>query len=193
MIPVLREAAELNDGFCFIADWVDGIVLRSPEIDRNHPDSAHSRFRNLPVNERIQALNKVFKLFTVIEENGFIIEDFYDGCTLYNFENRHIWICDLDHTHKGSYILERDRQYGSKRFMAPEEFIRGGIIDNKTNVYNLGAAAFEFLGNGNRNLDYWQDSKNLYDIAIKAVKEKKSERYSSVLEFYHYWIRAVKD
>lgn len=39
--------------------------------------------------------------------------DFYDGCLIYDFARRMIWLCDLDCYRPGPYVLDRDREYGS--------------------------------------------------------------------------------
>jgi hypothetical protein len=54
--------------------------------------------------------------------------DFYDGCLIYDFAGRAIWLCDLDSYRPGPYVLDRDRQYGSARFMAPEELTKGATM-----------------------------------------------------------------
>jgi serine/threonine protein kinase, bacterial len=38
------------------------------------------------------------------------------------------------------------RLWGSSRFMSPEEFGLGAKIDERTNVFNMGAIAFGLLG-----------------------------------------------
>lgn len=59
-------------------------------------------------------------------------------------------LCDLDSYRPGPNILDRDRQHGSTRFMAPEEFCRGAQIDERTTVFTLGRAAYVLLSDGPR-------------------------------------------
>jgi hypothetical protein len=61
------------------------------------------------------------------------------------FAARAIHLVDLD-GYRPPYTLDRERQFGSSRFMAPEEWQRGATIDERTTVYTLGRAAFVFLG-----------------------------------------------
>ena len=65
---------------------------------------------------------------------GFVAVDFYDGSIIYDFENQQVHLCDLDSYRRGPYRLDRDRQYGSTRFMAPEEFERGATVDERTDL-----------------------------------------------------------
>ena len=74
--------------------------------------------------------------------------DFYDGAIIYDFENQRVHLCDLDLYRPGPYVLDRERQYGSTRFMAPEEFEKRATIDERITVFALGRAAFVFLSEG---------------------------------------------
>jgi hypothetical protein len=77
--------------------------------------------------------------------------------------------------------LATDRQYGSTRFMAPEEFVRGATIDERTTVFNLGRAAFVLLSPGDRAGD------PLFDVAHRATRPAPADRYQSVGELTHAW------
>ena len=81
------------------------------------------------------------------------------------------------------------RLWGSSRFMSPEEFELHAIIDSRTNVFNMGAMAFAILGGGkDRSFTKWEASRDLYEIAYRAVNENRTERYASVKEFYEEWV-----
>ncbi|HDR7472468.1 TPA: serine/threonine protein kinase, partial [Bacillus toyonensis] len=82
------------------------------------------------------------------------------------------------------------RLWGSSRFMSPEEFELNAIIDEKTNVFNMGAVAFALLGGEkDRSFIKWGASKELYEVASRAVNENRAERYTSVKEFYEAWLK----
>jgi hypothetical protein len=119
MIPRRWRLVELSDGLVMEHEWAPGRVLRSPDEDRDDPDSTHQRFLNLPIPKRLNVYNEILELFLEIEEQDVIIEDFYDGCVLYDFDTDRAHVCDLDHLHRGPYILTKERQFGSSRFMAP--------------------------------------------------------------------------
>ena len=71
--------------------------------------------------------------------------DFYDGCLIYDFDAGTLRVCDLDHYRSGPYRNTVGRMPGSTRFMAPEEFEKGQVIDERTTVFTLGRTAAIFL------------------------------------------------
>lgn len=77
----------------------------------------------------------------MLKEN-YVAIDFYDGSILYDFETKITKICDIDLYQKKPYINTMGRLWGSSRFMSPEEFELDAVIDEKTNVFNMGAIAF---------------------------------------------------
>lgn len=195
-IPNLLNSFRIGRGFALVYQWVNGEVLYTSDFTgaegRNHPASPHYRFRQLPPAKRIAALNIVFDVHAYLERKGFVAVDFYDGCMIYDFQNEELHLCDFDHYTKGAFALDMDRLYGSSRFMAPEEFVRGSRIDHLTNVYTMGAAAFVFLANdGSRELSDWKASEALYRVALKAVSPSRVDRFRSVNEFYREWLKAL--
>jgi hypothetical protein len=76
--------------------------------------------------------------------------------------------------------------------MSPEEFTHGAAIDEITNVYLMGAAAFALFGGENdRSLDKWRLSKELYQVALKAVNDHREKRQQSLAEFRFEWDRGT--
>ncbi|MMZ65795.1 hypothetical protein D1872_282290 [compost metagenome] len=56
----------------------------------------------------------------------------------------------------------------------------------------MGAVAFALLGGElDRSYSKWEASKELYEIASKAVDKDRSKRYQSVTEFYEAWTKAA--
>lgn len=194
-MPKLLNSFTTDLGFALVYEWVDGEVLGTPAFPgkegRNQPESPHFRFRQLPLSKVIAALNTVYDVHAYLERKGYVAVDFYDGGMIYDFDRDELHLCDFDCYTKGPFILEMDRLFGSSRFMAPEEFVRGSQIDHLTNVYTMGAAAFVFLADeGGRELRDWRASEALYHVARKAASPERSERYSSVHAFYRAWLEA---
>ena len=94
-------------GFALVYNWVDGEGLR-PERELG-PNEVHprDRFCALPASEIIDALNVIFDVHILIEKRGFIAEDFYDGCLIYDFEKKWVHLYDFDHYHLESFINDR--------------------------------------------------------------------------------------
>lgn len=190
-LPQLHNAFTTPDGFTLVYDWVDGEGLR-PERELN-PGEIHprDRFCALPASEIIDALNVIYDVHVLIEKRGFIAEDFYDGCIIYDFEKRQIHLYDFDHYHPGPFINDRGRLNGSSRFMAPEEFQKGARIDERTNVFMLGRTAFVFLANNSDSRDDWKGNDAMWHVAKKATNADKQSRYPSVQEFVSAWHAAI--
>ncbi|TCJ81842.1 UNVERIFIED_ORG: serine/threonine protein kinase [Bacillus cereus] len=193
----LIEHFPVQSGYVLIFDWFDGECLHShwsfpsPEKYKN-PNSPFYKFKHLSVMERIQSLNSIFSFHTYVEEKNYVAIDFYDGSILYNFHTNETLICDIDLYNKKPYVNTMGRLWGSSRFMSPEEFQLNTMIDARTNVFNMGAMAFALLGGEkDRSFIKWEASKELYEIAFRAVSENRTERYASVEEFYEEWLNVA--
>ncbi|ADU31561.1 protein kinase domain-containing protein [Evansella cellulosilytica] len=190
----LIDHFEVENGYALVFDWFEGESLHSPgdfppPHKYKHPDSPYYRFKQMPVKLRLKSLNTIFQFHIHVEKNKYVAIDFYDGSILYDFKNNQTKICDIDFYEKKPYVNEMGRLWGSKRFMSPEEFQLGAAIDEKTNVFNMGAVAFALLGGElDRSYSKWEGSKALYAIAKKAVEQEKHNRYTSVEAFYNAWI-----
>ena len=188
------EHFPVQSGYVLIFDWFDGECLHShwsfppPEKYKN-PNSPFYKFKHLPVRKRVQSLNSIFSFHTYVEKKKYVAIDFYDGSIMYNFNTNETKICDIDLYSKKPYVNKMGRLWGSSRFMSPEEFELNAIIDERTNVFNMGAMAFAILGGGkDRSFTKWEASRDLYEIAYRAVNENRTERYASVKEFYEEWV-----
>jgi serine/threonine protein kinase, bacterial len=162
------------------------------EQRRLDPAHTHVRFRSLPVPEILDALDTIFDAHVVLAEHGFIASDFYDGCIIYDFEATQTFLCDLDEYRPGAWVLNRDRAYGSTRFMAPEEFQRGATIDQVTNVFNLGRATTVLLGDGTESLAAFRGTDSMRNVVLQATDPDRSQRHHSVVEFVREWHAAVR-
>lgn len=191
LIPRNWRLVECSDGSLLECDAVLGEVLRSPDEDRSAPWSASRRFQALALDVRMQVYQQILALFLEIESVGAIIEDFYDGCIIYDFDTHDVHVCDLDHLHRGPYVLNRDRQFGSTRFMAPEEFGAGSRVDWRTNVYTMGATGFVLLADGSRDAGAWPSAEALYAVLERATRECPDDRYPNVHALYDAWQEAA--
>ena len=159
-LPRLHNSFLIPGGLALVYEWVPGEVLNDPRFTREQrqydPAHPHVRFRSLPVCEILDALDTILDAHVLLADRGFVASDFYDGCIIYDFDGRRVFLCDLDEYRYGPFVLEMDRAYGSSRFMAPEEFQRGAVIDQVTNVFNLGRAATVLLGDGTESMGAWR-------------------------------------
>jgi serine/threonine-protein kinase len=193
ILPDLLNSIVTPSGFALVYEWVVGENLydytsyTSNEMKRN-PQSPYSRLKQSPIIDILKLLNIVYDFHVDVEEANYVEVDFYDGCLIYDFETKNIKLVDLDEYHKGPFILDRDRLPGSLRFMAPEEFTRGAVIDNITNVFTLGKLALEYLSDGT--IENWKGSEAMLKIIKKATSQNRDIRYKSIKQFYKKWTKA---
>ena len=192
-LPRLRHTFETPGGLALLYDWVPGEVLSDARFTREQRrhDPANPHVRSLPVPDILDALDTIFDAHMMVAHHGFVASDFYDGSIMYDFEDAQTFLCDLDEYRDGPFVLERDRNYGSARFMAPEEFQRGATIDQVTNVFTLGRAATVLLGDGTASLDAWKGTDAMKEVVVRATNPDRARRHRYVREFVQEWRAAV--
>src|SRR5207302_9527240 len=99
----------------------------------------------------------------------------------------------LDNCREGPFRNAMGRMFGSTRFMAPEEFELGALIDERTNVFTMGRTAAVFLSDGALERPPIRGSDALYEVVRHACREDRSERFASMAEFGAAWRKARDD
>lgn len=82
------------------------------------------------------------------------------------------------------------RLWGSTRFMSPEEYELGAVIDEVTNVYTMGATAFCLFADSKRTPEAWTLSPELYAVVKKATSDKREKRQQSIRQLSDEWMAA---
>lgn len=189
-----------DDGFAIIFEWFDGECLHphwqyGGAAKYTNPNSPFFRFRQLDVEKRLNVMDVIFSFHTYVESQGYVAVDFYDGSLLYDFKNDEMKICDIDFYRKSPTSNDLGKDFwGSRRFKSPEEYQLAAPIDSVTNVFNLGAIAFGLFGGElDRSYSKWDAGIKLYEVALKAVEEKRENRYQSIKDFYNAWNEALKE
>ncbi len=183
LVP-LEAVVEAADGVLLVHDWFEGELLRSPAEKRDDPDEAFSRFRALPAGEVAAALDAVIDVHVALEDAGWVAGDFYDGCLMYDFDDRNVKLIDLEFYHRGPYVNEVGRLPGSTRSMAPEEHTKGALIDARTTVYNLGRMLEIFVTNPHRALER---------VTSRAMADVPERRQASVAALQVEWRSALEE
>ena len=182
-LPLLRNVVESAEGPLLVYDWVEGELLRVNQASRTDPASAFARFRALPAEEIVAALDVVFRLHVKLAQKGWIACDFYDGCLIYDFARRRLSVVDLDTYRDAPFVNRMGRMFGSTRFMAPEEHELGAGIDERTTVFTLGRTLEQLFPAA---------SAAFVAVASRACEHEPSRRWSTVAAFYEAWTLAVE-
>lgn len=205
------EDYDYGQFYVVVFEWMEGECLFDHwNFEKYQMDSTikspKEKFMQLSVNERLKTVDVLFSFLQNVNEKGYVAVDFYDGSIMYDFSTNRTTICDIDFFQKVPVINDRGTEwFGTKRFKAPEEYIKGSVIDEQTNIFTLGALIFEFFGffsdeeirqrycnNQFCPCSYsnWQLNSESYQVAIKAVNPNKNQRYSTFGEFFKEWKKA---
>jgi serine/threonine-protein kinase len=177
-IPRLANRVDTWGGVLLIFEAAPGEALGDPANRR--------RFFHLPLPRRLDALRALFGAAAAIVDAGWILVDFYEGNVIYDFGTGRAAICDFElYERAPGFVLGLDRNYGSSRLMAPEEFVRGQWIDQATNVYTLGRYAINALSA--RIDEEWQrdfqGGAALQAVVARATQGERGRRYQRVRAF----------
>ncbi|MFC5703332.1 serine/threonine protein kinase [Cohnella faecalis] len=184
----------VDKGHAAVFEWFEGECLHShwsfpPPAKYNHPGSPFYRFKQLPIEKRLDSMDTILSFHEHVEARGYVAVDFYDGSILYDFKNDITRICDIDFYRQAPSINDLGEDFwGAMRSKSPEEFILGAPIDSRTNVFNMGAIAFGLLGGEmDRSYSGWDAGPLLYEVALRAVSDRRELRYAAVAEFKRAW------
>lgn len=185
LIPFLGTL-ETENGFGLVFQWTDGQCM-----GRMYPES-HARFMALSIDEKLEVFRNIQSFLDSVHRMGYLAVDFYDGSILYDFARKQTLVCDMDYFMKKPCINHMGRMWGSSTFMSPEEFEKGAVMDEITNVYTLGAFAFALFGGYYRDREHWQLCDAAFAAARHAVSPQRAERPQSIAAFAEDWEKAVR-
>jgi serine/threonine-protein kinase len=194
-IAAVVETFETPDGgFGLVEHWAPGEILvdgYDPSVpDRDAPGSPFQRFLALPADEIAAVIAQLIDAHVAVAAAGFVPVDLYDGCVIYDFEQRRLSLIDLDHYRRGPYVLEVDRQIGSTSVMAPEELERGATIDERSTVFTLGRFALVYLGCARHEppaRDDFRGTQTQWAAALAATRPEPDHRLQTVAELAARW------
>ncbi|MBQ0902018.1 hypothetical protein [Micromonospora sp. U21] len=129
------------------------------------------------------AVTTILDAHVAITAAGHVAVDLYDGCFLYNFDSRQMWLIDLDEYRPGPFTLDAGRLPGSRRYMAPEEFVRGAVIDQRTLLYTLGRTIQHLLDTPGG----WRGSPAQSRLATHAARPTPEDRHPDVVKPVAAW------
>jgi serine/threonine-protein kinase len=183
---IVRPVETIREGGrtpTLVYPWIDGTVLNHATNDGSDR-SGLERFQQVPVAEVEGALSAVLDAHLAIVTAGFVAVDLYDGCFLYDFDHSKVWLIDLDEYRPGPFTLEQDRLPGSERYMAPEEWVRGSTIDERTTVFVLGRTLHHLLDSKRG----WRGRESQSRVIDRATAPDPGERYQEVGSLVAAWL-----
>jgi serine/threonine-protein kinase len=187
---VHRIAVRGGGGWAVVMPWREGEVLYHATVggprDRTSPGSPMARFRALPAARVLRAFDRVLDAHLAVEAAGHVAVDFYDGTLLYDFAAGTAHLIDLDEYRPGPFEVEDERLPGSRRFMAPEEFVRGAVIDTRTTVFTLGRTARLLLDAGDEERA-WRGTPQQLAVVERATFPDPDDRFADVHRFAAAW------
>lgn len=170
------------DEIVLVYPWHDGTVLNHATVGASDR-SGLDRFRTLPLGDVHDALAAILDAHLAVSAAGWVAVDLYDGCFLYDFAARRMRLIDFDEYRPGAFELATDRLSGSRRYMAPEEFTRGALIDERTTVHALGSTLRELLDAP----DGWRGTTSQRAVVERATRPEPGERYPDVAALVADW------
>jgi serine/threonine-protein kinase len=187
-LPKLLNVIEAPHGPMLVYEWAPGELLGVERSRRDDPAAPFQRFRALPFSDLLTGLNVVFDFHRSAAELGWVAVDFYDGAMIYDFDTQAMRLIDLDNYRDRPFTNEMGRMFGSTRFMAPEEFELGAIIDEVTTVFTMGRVISVFLSDGTLELTPFRGDRALYEVMIRACQPERKERFPSMKAFHAAWL-----
>jgi serine/threonine-protein kinase len=192
ILPRLHQVIESPGGPLLVYEWLNGELLGVVRAERDNPLSSFQRFRRLDVSRILGCLDDLFDLHEQIGRAGWIAVDFYDGCLIYDFAAQRLGVIDLDMYRDGPFRNEMGRMFGSTRFMSPEEFELGALIDQRSNVFVMGRTALMFLSDGTPDRERFRGTDAIFEVVVKACNPERRDRFGSMDEFCLAWRVARK-
>ncbi|MFJ8024432.1 serine/threonine protein kinase [Streptomyces sp. NPDC096311] len=190
IVPQVHRIAVGRGGAAVVMPWREGEVLYPAMVggyrDRRGPGSPMARFRALPISRVLAAFERVLDAHLAVEVAGHVAVDFYDGALLYDFGGDVVHLVDLDEYRPGPFVVEEERLPGSRRFMAPEEFVCGAVIDTRTTVFTLGRTARLLLDAGDEERA-WRGTPAQQAVIVRATRSDPEERFEDVHRFADAW------
>lgn len=174
-----------GDGYAMVFDWAQGDCM-----GRMYPQE-HERFMALPIEHKLRVFEDVLAFHAHVAARGYVAIDFYDGSILYDAQRGKTTLCDIDFYQRQPYVNEMGRLWGSSRFMSPEEFEKGAVIDEVTNVYTMGATAFALFSGFQRSAQAWPLPEAAYAVVRRAVSDARGQRQRTIAQLLGEWHAAL--
>jgi serine/threonine-protein kinase len=186
-LPALLNVIETPEGPMLVYRAAPGELIGVPAGLRADPVSAYQRFASLPAAAQLPVFDTLIDLHQALAGLGWIACDLYDGCLIVDFDTLTLHVVDLDTYRRGPSRNDMGRMFGSSRFMAPEEFELGALLDQRTTVFTLGRLVRHFTTHLTEDAGCFDGPDALAAIVAQAVQPAPEDRFPSVAAFASAW------
>lgn len=190
---------EFTKGDCLFDHWNFEYYDLHPEVKK-----PIDRFKELSIALKMNVADKLIDFVKHVISKGYLLVDFYDSSIMYDFDTNIVKFCDIDLFEKAPHINNVGIDYfGTKRLKAPEENVKGAIIDEQTSCFTLAAIIFDLFSNIKNKKERYklgmfipnarEDftlSETQYDVLFKATSYDKQNRYKTISDFKAAWNKA---
>jgi len=186
-LPALLNVIESPEGPMLVYRAVPGELIGGPTELRADPASAYQRFAGLPAAAQLPAFDTLIDLHQALAGLGWVAGDLYDGCLILDFGTLTLHVVDLDAYRRGPSRNDMGRMFGSRRFMAPEEFQLGALLDQRTTVFTLGRLVRHFTTRLTDDTRCFDGPDALAAVVAQAVQPAPEDRFPTVAAFASAW------
>jgi serine/threonine protein kinase, bacterial len=189
-LPRLLNVIESPAGPALVYEAAPGELVNVPRARRSDPASAYQRFAHLPAQELFGVFDVLIDLHVALAAVGWVAVDLYDGCLIVDFASGSVKVIDLDSYRRGPSLNDMGRMFGATRFMAPEEFELGAVIDQRTTVFTLGRLVWHFGTRLTEAAESFCGSARVADVVRRACADSPADRYDTVVAWGRTWTSA---
>ena len=186
-LPRLLNVIESPSGLALVYEAAPGDLVHVAPDQRGDPTSAYQRFAHLPADELLCLFDVLVDLHRALAAAGWVACDLYDGCLIVDFEGPSLRVIDLDTYRRGPSVNDMGRMFGSSRFMAPEEFEMGAVIDERTTTFTLGRLIWHFGTRLTEQAPHFCGPPALARAVQRACRPRPADRHASVAAFADAW------
>lgn len=191
-LPRLLNVIESPSGPVLVYEAAPGEPVGVARGNRGDPASAYQRFAHLPATQLLGVFDVLIDLHVALASAGWVACDLYDGCLILDFATASLTVIDLDTYRRGPSVNEMGRMFGATRFMAPEEFELGAVIDARTTIFTLGRLVWHFGTRLTEQIEDFCGPPGLAQVVQHACQPSPAERHASVAAFAEAW-RTARD
>lgn len=184
VIPLLAQTA-LPQGHALVFPWFEGYALAPIDLHLK-------KLQALRLIDRLRMYDSLADAIVNANQKDYLAAGLAHQQILVNFDQALAVICSLNHFRRFPAIAPHPKLPGSAWFVPPEGYRTGAPLDERSNVYALGALAFTFFGNPRDQSGHlWSAGSALYQIAQQAISPDIGKRPQSPALYQKMWRETV--